>query len=306
MIDILGRSRVMVLAAMFVVVLLAGCTEEKAKALYAAARTFDAKAQTALDADVTLTRTIFAPTSASPTDPGEVVYRYVKGLDANQIPDATTLLERWSQVNQLSAQGSAGATADVRAVYEQFANSLRRLEQGNLLAGNAVACVTPIAAQLANGMLSRAENVQEGTAAFADLNRVMATLKAVSMEAGDNPTEAQKKTIATLSAQAGSLVKLRDSLIADAKAKSLDAAKAGAEVVRLAQDYGTLTLADILDVVDEFAGTLNLIKSFDLDDLEDDIAAARADMSGGAWDVLLAQEIEFTDGTCRVTAKTES
>jgi len=222
--------------------LLGGCTKEKALALKAAAEAFRDRAVTAIENYETL----MVNGALGPQQPeaqefqdllaglkGLGVGGVVKQADVQSALAATDVRER--ELEFVRTQ-----LADLRAAYVAFAASLARLPEGSLLAGDAVACTTGLGVRLTQRMAVLAEASQAAPVryqyrfgkAVGELNR---SLKA------NNDDAVQRAVVELIETRKA---ERRDN--AAATSMFADAVEAGTRAVALSRSYGELSVEDLL------------------------------------------------------------
>ena len=223
-------------------VLLGGCTKEKALALKAAAEVFRDKAVTAIDNYEAL----MVEGALGPQQPESQQFQQVlsdlKGAAAGGKVTSRVATDALNGIDARERQTEFVRTnlADVRQAYVAYAASLARLPEGSLLAGDAVACAAGLGVRLTQHLAVFAEAAYEAPVRYqyrfgktlADLNRALAA---------KNDDDVQRAV--------SELIEIRKAEKRDnALAITLfaDAIGAGVRTVSLAHSYGDLSVADLL------------------------------------------------------------
>jgi len=223
-------------------VLLGGCTKEKALALKAAAEVFRDKAVGAIDNYEAL----MVEGALGPQQPESQQFQQVlsdlKGAAAGGKVTSKVATEALNGIDARERQTEFVRTnlADVRQAYVAYAASLARLPEGSFLAGDAVACAAGLGVRLTQRLAIFAEAAYQTPVryqyrfgkAVADLNRALAA---------KNEDEVQRAV--------SELIEIRKAEKRDnALAITLfaDAIGAGVRTVSLAHSYSDLSVADLL------------------------------------------------------------
>jgi hypothetical protein len=227
---------------LFIVLMLGGCTKEKALALKAAAEAFRDRAVAAIDNYETLmVNGAFGP-QQSDTEQLQQVQAELKAtagggkVTSKQVSDALN----GTDVRERQLDSVRTSLTEVRLAYVAYAASLARLPEGSLLAGDAVTCAAGLGARLTQRMAVFAEATQRAPVryqyrfgkAVGDVNR------ALTAKNDDDVLKAVGELIETRKAEK------RDN--ATATAMFADAVEVGTRTASLARSYGELSVEDLL------------------------------------------------------------
>jgi len=151
-----------IIAVAVLVLLIAGCTEEKARSLMAAAQLFANKAQAALDAyrDLHLEAST-KPQQAEAALLEDTVLRLQGLMEKKQPLNVEAVMSQFYWVDERERR-LASIEKELslhRRLFQDFAHSFRRLPEGSLFAVQAVACAKRIAARLTYDLTVFQENL---------------------------------------------------------------------------------------------------------------------------------------------------
>jgi hypothetical protein len=246
---------------------LAGCTKEKAEAVKNAAEQFRLESKTALAQISTLARQDVAlPTMTSE----EEVKRLVATVSTVATPaDLASFVDNKTDVKRRFDAMTASVDQDLRdmeEVYDLFASMYRSLPKGHFFAKDAVKQSKVYAIKLTMKMVQYARDISENPYQL----RARHVLLIEKYAAAQKLTDPQARNAALILASQ-ELLQLRDEELKAnqaAIAQCLKAAETGKAIIDLIDRYGTLTVADVLDltrntlaIVNDISGGSPQIKS---------------------------------------------
>lgn len=222
--------------------MLAGCTKDKALALKAAAEAFRDSAVRAIENYETLMVNGVLGTERPESEQFQQVLKELKETGAVKRVSPDDALKALSGLDsrERALQSVQVQLADVRAAYVAYAASLARLPEGSFLAGDAVACAAGLGVRLTKRMADFAQTSKDRPVryqyrfgkALDSLNRALAA---------KNDEDVQRAV--------GELVETRNAERRDnavATALFVEAVGAGLRTVSLAQSYSELSVEDLL------------------------------------------------------------
>lgn len=221
---------------------LCGCTKDKALALKASAEAYRDSAVGAIENyEILMVNGVLGPQQPESQQFQELLAQLKAKGAAGRVSAADALLAldaldaRERQLEAVRVQ-----LADLRAAYVAYAASLARLPQGSYLAGDAVSCAAGLGVRLTQRMVIFAEVSADKPVryqlrfakAVAELNRALAAKNDEDIQ------RAVGELIETRKAER------RDN--ANATARFVEAIDAGLRTVALAQSYSELSVEDLL------------------------------------------------------------
>lgn len=245
--------------------LLAGCTEEKAAALYTAAQAYKRQADDALDAfEKLIVQASLAP-EVSAKDAAQIYLRTqvnaYAGAPAEAKPGWRPNVEHLrialgdEQFRQRLEDAVAREFRATRLIHEDLAAAFALLPDAVYLSGQPVRCSEQLVAQLTRQFADNATLLSGNTVKFINrAERANTQLAAAIRNAGSEGDRqlALKALIEVLEEERR--------LNQDAIAKSVAAAEAGIKLQALVSDYDKVTLKDILAFAREISP---LVEAFD-------------------------------------------
>ena len=245
---------------------LAGCTKEKADAVKNAAEQFRVESKAALAQLSNLARQDAAlPTMTTE----EEVKRLAATVQTVAPSQLTEFVNSKIEVKRKFDAMSASVDEDLRDmedVYDLFASMYRSLPKGHFFAGSAVKRSKIYAIKLTMQMVHYASQIRDNPYQF----RARHVLLIEKYAAAQKLTDPQQKNAALILASQ-ELVQLRDEETKanqDAIAQCLKAAEAGKVIIDLVDRFGSLSVADVLDltrnalaIVNDISGSNPQIKS---------------------------------------------
>lgn len=236
----LRKSLLISLAA--TLLLLGGCTKDKALALKAAAETFRDRSVSAIDNYQNLMVTGALGEAQPEAQQFQEVLAQLRAKGAQGRLTSADALAALGSIDARERQLDfvRGKLSELRTAYVAFAASLARLPEGSFLAGDAVACAAGLGVRLTRRMMDFAQASQDKpvryqqrlSRAVGDLNRAIAA---------KNESDIQRAV--------GELIETRKAERSDnaaATAMFVGAIDAGMRTVALAQSYGQLSVEDLL------------------------------------------------------------
>ena len=223
-----------------------GCTKEKADAIKNAAEQFRLESKTALTQLSNLAKQ-HAELPAMTNE--EEVTRLAETFASVPPERVTDFVNGRIEVKREFDALSASANDDLRNmqdVYDLFANMYRSLSKGHFFAGSAVKQSKIYAIKLTMQMVHFAGDIRDHPYQF-HARHVLLVEKYRNAQKMTDPQ--QKKAAVILASQ--ELVQLRDQenkANQDAIAQCLKAAESGKVIIDLIDRYGTLSVADVLDL----------------------------------------------------------
>ena len=245
------RTRMLAVAAMLAIAgSLAGCTQERAMALKAAAERFAVQAASAIDATIDLhLRAAYGPQLSDDVmlaKAREDVFT-VQSKDPSQLDKAVDVAFRWVNEREEFRRNSFGQADQLKQAYNEFALAFRRLPEGSLFAARDVACAAGLGARLVRYMADSARTLQTAPVPYAK-ELAVSTTQVTSVAA----TAVRDRNSLTLDAPLRShLVVLREQGRANAEvvAKLTDAAESGIAVLDMIEKYNDVSAADLASAV---------------------------------------------------------
>lgn len=235
------------LVAAAVVLLVGGCTEERAIALKTAAEVFAQKAGAAIDevVELHLRAAIGRPEAEEARIKGskkDLIETQKKKPAALGAVIADTF--RWVNERERLRRESFADYDKLKTAYQEFAAAYRRLPEGSFVAAKDVACSAALGARLTKYMADAGKALAANPPPLAwelpiSEKAVEAGAIGAAKTQNDGPLDdAVRAHVA--------LLRDRDSANARAVAMLADAAEAGAETVELIERYDDVSAADIL------------------------------------------------------------
>lgn len=224
--------------------LLGGCTKDKALALKAAAEAYRDSAVGAIENyEILMVDGVLGPQRPESEHFQEVLLQLKdKGHATGAVSagDAKAALDGLDARERALGQVQADL-GDLRAAYVAYAASLARLPEGSFLAGDAVACAAALGVRLTQRLMVFAEQ-----SARKPVRYQLRFNKAV----GDLNRALKAKNDEDIQRAVGELIETRKAERRDnaaATARFVEAVDAGMRTVALAQAYGELSITDLLD-----------------------------------------------------------
>ncbi len=244
-----GVRRLSVAVLLPCVVLLAGCTKEKAEALALAAREFDRESAAAIDAYQNFLRRM-RPEFALTPEEFTAAYVGLSGTDAADINAEVIdgLLATLSPVTTAGTQQLDDEFKRVRTAYQQFSAVLTQVTAGRMFSRQPVKDSEALAAKLVEQLIRFHEHTFTLAAIDADAR---ATLQRELREILREPDETTRQ--ARLQVHAAAIVAHhRDAQTQQValQARFAQAVTAGAAVLKLIRAYDKLSTLEILNEID--------------------------------------------------------
>lgn len=244
----------------------AGCTDDKANALYAAAKIFQKQSEAALEAYETLiVQSSLGPAISSDERTARfletqiVEYKKIAPADQpNWRPNVDYLRtalsdEHFRQKLESSVSSEFRTT---RRIYAEMIEAFALLPDAQFLGVKPVKCSEQLVAQLANQMANNAQLLADSPIKFISRAERLNSQLAKAIK-DSHAGEADRKM--ALNALAG-VINEEARLNRDAVEKSLAAADAGLKLLALVQDYDRITVKEILAYADKLAPVANLVE----------------------------------------------
>lgn len=231
----------LLLAAAIGCAALQGCTEDKALALKAATEAFRDKAVEAIDAELDLYVTKQVG-RRSDLDVAQDAVRLMtaaalerKALTKGELQSAEDMLFARQQV----AAGTS-SLAELRDAYVEFSAAFARLPDGSAFAAKAVSCSAALGARLVHKLAIVHDDLVANPVDYSRDRSEGAAMIQAAARAGDRAA-IEKASLAYLQGR-----KLARSDNAAVRAKLAQAIEAGQQVLALVDNYGTLSVADLI------------------------------------------------------------
>jgi hypothetical protein len=270
-------------ACMLVVLatLLAGCTQERALAVKAAAEHFAAQAAAAIDAITELhVRGAYGPLQTDEVmlaQAREEVYE-VQAADPRQVKVAVAQAFTWVNDREQFRRNAFGQADALKQAYGEFALAFRRLPEGSFFAAGDVACAAALGARLVGTMATAAQELAlhpvplvVETAA----SQVQVTATAQKAVSANNRLLLDAPLRAHLA-----VLREQDRANAEVVARLTDAAESGVAVLEMIAKYDQVSAADLAAAVRQVLvlreSTLGLSSQAQLERLDKVVAQIEA------------------------------
>jgi hypothetical protein len=255
------------------VVLLTGCTKDKALALKAAAEAYRDSAVTAIqDYEILMVNGLHGPQRPEAELYQEVLNQLkATGIPAGKVsPDQVKTAIQSMDARERDLADLQARLADLRGAYVAYAGSLARLPEGSFLAGEAVTCSAALGVRLTQRLMHFADVASKNPVRYQyRFNKALAELNAALSKKDDQAIErAVNELVETRKAER------RDN--AAAAAKFIAAVDAGVRTVGLANAYSNLSLTDMLVGLNQILEIQGLIVGAEQTQALERLASARA------------------------------
>lgn len=239
------KEKVCVALALLV---LSGCTQERALALKAGAEAFSAKAATAIDAVVELS----IRANLGKTESEEVLIRQAREglLQAQRTTpariDSGTIGEAfvWISERDQLRRSSYGEYDKLKTAYQEFGAAYTRLPEGSLFAAKDVACSAALGARLIRYMADAGTKLAGSPVPLiyetAQSDTAIATAAAESVKSGN------EQSFDAVVRSRVALLKEQQRANVEAIGKLADASEAGLAVLEMIEKYDAVSLTDLM------------------------------------------------------------
>lgn len=281
------------------VIVLSGCTEEKAQALYSATKSFQLEANRAIDGYEAL---FVAAAKRPETTEQERINKFLEQARAKgqvEAKDAINHLDL-KQKDTAIATMIAEDLSEIRIYYDEFKGSLERLPQASFLARSQVACAAEITVRLSMSMVNYAENLRAKPVRLIrrENDYTNALNQAIQLKNTSEQVRATKLLI--------DLANERFDLTDRAIRQSLVAAETGARVADLARRYEELSVGDVLALINKGLEIANSVKGVDLDVTLQRASDLKAKLENDKhWKEILAIKFGSDGSPCKPSTETK-
>ena len=222
------------------VVLLPGCTKEKAEAIKVAAKNFQAEASAALNQirDI-LKQNIAMP----PTDNDKLAG------DLSQTNFTYEMLQEVLSENQIGSTETVKIDQQIGGIekyYTEFAQMFNSLPEGHLFGANAVERSEKYAVNLTVQMINLAKMIQDGRIPVRLNAKRILLLEQIQRDNAVSDVKLKQSLLKTDAQQVTALAAEEAQLREQAIAQCLKAAEMGQLVKKLIHEYKSLSVADVL------------------------------------------------------------
>jgi alkylated DNA nucleotide flippase Atl1 len=237
--------------ALFVLAaLLAGCTQERALAVKAAAERFAAQAAAAIDAITELhVRGAYGPLQTDEVMLAQArdgVYE-VQAADPRQVKAAVAQAFTWVSDREQFRRNAFGEADALKQAYGEFALAFRRLPEGSFVAAGDVACAAGLGARLVGTMATAAQQLAHHPVPLVvetAASQVQVTATAQKAVSANNRLLLDAPLRAHLA-----VLREQDRANAEVVARLTDAAESGLAVLQMIDKYDQVSAADLAAAV---------------------------------------------------------
>jgi len=250
------------------------CTKDKAEALKTAAKDFRTQAGVAIDK---LDKLFVDDVAFAPLSREENIAKVVISLKKTDGPGRRGIEEivNESELRALDTSNYSKKLAQIRRTYEEFEAMFEDLPRGHYFAGNAVARSETLAKKLVAQMVFLGRYIKDNPFRLNARLELAVQMRKEAQAERDPVTRENKFTLL-----AAELISIRGDTKTANDAAILECSKGaeiGIRVVELIRNYKTMSVTDILSIVRDGLGRVNLLTGKNTDDLMkrfDEIAAS--------------------------------
>lgn len=260
-----------------VVLVIAGCTEEKALALKNGATQYRDQVSRALQLSATGIRSSTAIPATTQQKLADELQQLRQPIDAQLLAN---LLVRDAEFSSVTNAG-AKPLEDLREKIVAFTTVFENLPQGSYLAVDEVRRTIPLALRLNQSVLNLANGIENGSIRIIDNVRRIELIEAHTVALSLPIGNARVATMQSLAKDVLALSAKEQQMQKQAQVALLQSAELGNSIIGFAKDYDKVTLKDILSGLKD---ALNIAGRISPETGSIGQALTRLDSAGKAWE----------------------